>query len=103
MRVVSRKEAQAAGLRHYFTGVPCVNGHVERRLTVQRHCLGCARDRQAAKREEAPEVERATKARYYRRHKPKVIAAVKRYARNHVEQRLATYRRYHARKKAAHA
>lgn len=39
--IISRKEAQAAGLQHYFTGVPCRRGLVALRLTSNWRCL-CA-------------------------------------------------------------
>lgn len=43
----SRSEAKAGGFARYFTGRPCVNGHLEERNTKNGHCLQCDRDRQA--------------------------------------------------------
>jgi 5-methylcytosine-specific restriction endonuclease McrA len=40
-----RGQAAARGNKYYFTGVACVNGHVDRRLTVDGHCLTCNRQR----------------------------------------------------------
>lgn len=41
----SRAEARAQEARHYFTGVPCKNGHLEVRAAVSGHCMQCDRDR----------------------------------------------------------
>lgn len=34
-------EAKSLGLDHYFTGKPCVNGHLSRRYVKNRGCLSC--------------------------------------------------------------
>lgn len=39
--MVRRDEAKAQGLRYYFTGEPCVNGHVEERNTKSGQCTAC--------------------------------------------------------------
>lgn len=52
MSVISRKEALAMGLKFYFTGQPCKNGHVCEREVIDWKCLQCRRAR-AAKRLEA--------------------------------------------------
>ena len=33
MEIISRKEAKAQGLVHYFTGKPCLHGHLAKRNT----------------------------------------------------------------------
>lgn len=45
-----RAEARKAGLMYYFTGKPCPNGHLARRLTTTAHCTECRRERQIANR-----------------------------------------------------
>lgn len=45
MKIITRKEAQKLGLRHYFTGIKCKNGHIEKRLTSSKACTQCSRDR----------------------------------------------------------
>ena|ERR1700730_17011831 len=42
-RVISRKDAKAAGLKRYFTGKPCCHGHVCTRNTASGGCQMCAR------------------------------------------------------------
>ena len=43
----TRAEARAMGSARYFTGKPCINGHVDERQTKSGHCLACDRARQA--------------------------------------------------------
>jgi len=39
--IVVRRDAKARGLPHYFTGKPCVHGHMALRLTSDDACRGC--------------------------------------------------------------
>ena len=39
--VVTRAEAKARGLKRYFTGKPCKNGHFAERYVAGRGCLAC--------------------------------------------------------------
>lgn len=41
IELITRKEAQAAGLPHYFTGKPCLRGHVCVREVNSRRCIDC--------------------------------------------------------------
>lgn len=38
-------EAAAAGEEYYFTGVPCKNGHLSKRYTINSDCMECAKER----------------------------------------------------------
>ena len=49
---ISRKQAKAQGLRHYFTGKPCKNGHVEIRQVSSESCMECIRQRSLKKQRE---------------------------------------------------
>jgi hypothetical protein len=40
---VTREQSRAAGLRHYFDGVPCVNGHISVMRVKPKKCLMCER------------------------------------------------------------
>jgi hypothetical protein len=101
LRVVTRREAREAGLRHYFTGKPCLHGHTEPRMTHNKQCLGCHRDRQTRKRAEQPAEVKAAKRASYRKHKPAVVAAVTRWQRKNPEKRSATQAQYRERKRRA--
>lgn len=41
--IVTREDARERGLKHYFSGNPCVRGHVCKRSTESNACLECAR------------------------------------------------------------
>ena len=40
-KATSAKEARMLGLKRYFTGVPCVNGHVSQRRAKDSTCRAC--------------------------------------------------------------
>jgi len=62
MKIISRKEAIALGLPRYFTGKPCVNGHISERVTKKCDCVACNNERNAEYRSK-PENQEAGKAR----------------------------------------
>lgn len=39
--ITSFKQARARGLNRYFTGEPCVKGHISQRIVSSRHCVTC--------------------------------------------------------------
>ena len=43
MDIVSKEEARERGLKRYFTGKPCKNGHVAERFTTGGGCVECVR------------------------------------------------------------
>ena len=43
MDIISRKDALAKGLPHFFTGKPCCRGHLELRLANNKQCVACKR------------------------------------------------------------
>lgn len=47
MNLLSRQEAIASGLKRYFTGVPCRNGHIAERYALKSSCVECERERLA--------------------------------------------------------
>lgn len=61
MNAVSRKQAINSGKKFYFTGVPCVNGHLTHRHASDGRCEICRRDRLAAYYQK----NRASLLRYY--------------------------------------
>lgn len=60
MKIVTRKEAKAAGRTRYFTGAPCPKGHVSERFVCSRGCCECEIVRKRLWREANPEVVRET-------------------------------------------
>jgi HNH endonuclease. len=43
--LMTRVEAVNQGYKHYFTGIPCRNGHISKRLVLDGDCLECYRKR----------------------------------------------------------
>lgn len=39
--IISHSEAKSLGLKYYFTGNPCNNGHLSERFTCNRCCIKC--------------------------------------------------------------
>ena len=74
----TRKEAQAAGAKFYFTGEPCVRGHIALRKT-KGACLECVRedwalDNERRKAKPKTEAAKAAGKRYYEKNRQAVIA-----------------------------
>src|SRR5579872_2342906 len=44
--IVTRAQARADGLTHYFTGKPCKSGHVAERYLSNGSCVDCERIKQ---------------------------------------------------------
>lgn len=66
----TKAEAGSLGVRRYFTGKPCKNGHLEQR-DIKHGCIGCRRVKKAAYRK----TERGCDARKRRRSTPQAKAA----------------------------
>ena len=74
----TRSEAKKTGNKYYFTGQPCVRGHIALRKT-KGTCVECMKEDWAIdneKRKEKPKSEASKEAgrRYYEKHKEEVIA-----------------------------
>lgn len=78
--IVSRSAAKVAGARYYFTGAPCIRGHVSKRETCSGGCMACAKENVA--KESAVEKAKARTRAYYIRNREKLLAK----ARNPSEQ-----------------
>ena len=62
--LISRKDAKAQGLLRYFTGDPCLHGHIAERATISNRCLSCAAEKARAKRLKNPELNRIAVKKY---------------------------------------
>lgn len=85
--IILRRDAIARGLRRYFTGEPCVRGHVAERNTSTSKCLVCHAERMSAYRLANPEKTREVANRHLEKH-PNYYA--KKYAKNRAEMRRAS-------------
>lgn len=45
MKIITRKEAKAKGLKTYFTGIACKHDHIAKRRTVNCECVACEKAR----------------------------------------------------------
>ena len=61
--IISWSEAKAKGLKRYFTGKPCIHGHVEERY-INGSCIKCHDDQVARYREKNGDAIRASVAAY---------------------------------------
>jgi hypothetical protein len=88
--LVSRIDAKAAGLTRYFTGKPCLHGHIAERMTRGTPCVECKRQG----RLKNPDAN-YQRVKIWRTENPEKWAAQsKRYSVRHPEKRRATVNRY---------
>ena len=45
--ISDRQKAKQNGLKHYFTGLPCKNGHIDKRQVSDGTCMACSREKEA--------------------------------------------------------
>jgi 5-methylcytosine-specific restriction endonuclease McrA len=72
----SFQEARALGAPLFFTGDPCIHGHVAPRRTAGRHCTVCLKDRNAAKYAADPEYFARKNQQWHRRSQERHVARV---------------------------
>lgn len=74
MEVVSRAQARLANTKRYFTGKPCVNGHISERTTSNAHCVACQTDHASQWMKNNVDAARRLRRESYHRHPvPKAI------------------------------
>ena len=63
MSIISRSEAKGLGLKRYFTGASCAQGHIAERYVSGRQCVACTleRDKLPRNRQRNKELRRARK------------------------------------------
>ena len=91
-----RATAKATGAKYYFTGVPCIRGHITLRKT-KGACIDCIKEDWAkdnAKRSEKPksEASKAAGKRYYEKNKDLVKARANARPKNEVSQYKKKYK-----------
>ncbi len=92
--IVTRAEAEAAGLKRYFTGVPCKNGHVAERYCCNTRCCPCQHAASARTTAKNPEKARARWARNRLRHGDKQRAYHRAWMKANPEKNRANVRRW---------
>jgi len=72
MKLISRKEAVDSGLKFYFTGVPCVRGHIAKRYTAKSYCLECSRESAIESQQRNKQRKRDNQAIYAKKNRDKI-------------------------------
>jgi hypothetical protein len=67
--IISRNEAREAGYTQFFTGVPCIRGHLEVRSVANGVCYQCRRLAQNTHRAKYPELCRSRSRQWYNNNK----------------------------------
>ena len=99
MKIIKRFEAVALGLKHYFTGKPCIHGHIEQRRVNDRVCMQCTRDFHKKIRETFPVAHSAKKKASYERNKKHHLAQKQVYRQANKAKVNALSKAYKVRKK----
>jgi hypothetical protein len=80
MDIITLKQAREQGLKTYFTGKPCKNGHIAERY-VSSHCIECRAEERGRDKSKAA----VRNARYYQQHRQKLIRDAVAYKRNRLQ------------------
>ncbi len=94
MKVISRNEAASQGLKHYFTGKPCKNGHVAERLVSNRNCSICRSEYAPRYYEDNREAYAERDARYYADNRERILDRHQAYREQNRDDVLERHRRY---------
>lgn len=99
----ARKAALDAGQRTYFTGAPCIRGHLSERLTLRRTCLACVAEYKAELYERQKTQIHARRREAYAIDSSKVLAQCASYRDRNRAKRSAYTRDYCARNREERA
>jgi 5-methylcytosine-specific restriction endonuclease McrA len=92
-KITTRKQAKASGQKKYYTGRPCVNGHLSEKYTYNGMCLECGTDWAAVN----PEKTKKFRQRWVNNNRDKVRGYNKRWAADNTEQYNAAIDDWHRR------
>lgn len=101
MDIITRKDALAQGLTHYFTGKPCKRGHIAARYVKTRSCIKCTAANNAAFCAANPGKSTEYSKRWQAKNPEKVKAAESRRVRHRTDQVRAREFAYRERTKDA--
>lgn len=109
-KIIRRRDALALGLKQYYTGKPCVNGHISERRASNGLCLECSKTpcfKERKKRNAKSYYERnrfdiSEKSKiYYKENRDVVLDRVKRYREKNPEKIKELRKKIYARDPAA--
>jgi hypothetical protein len=67
--IITYEQARAQGLKRFYIGRTCKNGHTEEQLVSSRECVGCKREREARKYD----VGQTGHAQYYKANRTRLL------------------------------
>jgi hypothetical protein len=79
MEIVSKEEAIIIGQKWYFTGIPCKNGHIDKRYTNTCVCYSCKRRMNRESRNQNIQTYKAIQRRSYKNNRENYLASSKRW------------------------
>jgi hypothetical protein len=77
--ILRRRDAKAAGLKRYYSGVSCKNGHVCERYTHQNQCVECCAEAYRIWSAANPSKKKAARRRHYERNRDVELPRAKAY------------------------
>lgn len=95
-QIISRTDALAAGLKRYFTGLPCRHGHIAERLASNYICTKCSRHFGILNKKKHPDKEKNRHRAYYQKNKQNFIDAAARWKKENPEKHKANKKRQKA-------
>jgi len=85
MEIIGREAAKSAGLKTYFTGKPCKNGHIEPRRVNGKDCVQCQNRRAAEWRRNNLEACKISRKKRYDNNKEIELTRAKIYQHNNLD------------------
>jgi hypothetical protein len=67
-KLITRQQAKSLGLKRYFTGAPCHQGHLAERMLSNARCIDCLRQYESDHLRRRTDARRATNRKYKRLH-----------------------------------
>lgn len=85
MEIISKEEAIKRGLNYYFTGKPCKNGHIARRLLSSPHCAECKLEKRKQYYVKNIDAQRAKGRNYHHRNREVSLARMSKWQKENKE------------------
>jgi hypothetical protein len=95
VKIISKEEAIKQGLKKYFTGVPCKNGHIAERFCYEDRCDMCKKKKDSRWRKNNLEKVKECKKDYYKNNVEKIKEKSKEYRKNNSEKIKEYFKEYH--------
>ena len=95
MQIITKEEAKAQGLTHYYTGKPCNRGHDSKRYVSVNKCVQCVKDDMDKWREENRERYLADQKDRYQKDKKTYIDRAAKWRMSNMEKRREICRKYY--------